>query len=362
MWFEISCQFTKRLRMLALVAVAVSFLATGQSVQAAEQLVIATTGGTFEKELRKYFFDPFTAATGIEVKTVSASGADTITRVKAMVASGNVEWDLYLAGEIQSASELHKTLNEDLTEFCRLYQSDADLVPNTCNHAGVLAGYGTTLLVYNTEAFPGRALRTWADFWDTKTFPGPRALPNFSDPWRVLAAALLADGVPQDKLFPLDVERALRKLDELKPNIALWWKSGDQSTQGFRNGEFVVGQMWQTRATTLKQEGQPIDWSLEQAFLVGDRWALIKGAPHRENALKFLKAFIDNKEGQARYSEVQIATPVRYSAMAMMSPAARKTIPTTPEVMAKLVVPDAKWINANSADLLVRWNTWIQQP
>ena len=41
--------------------------------------------------------------------------------------------------------------------------------------------------------------------------------------------ALLADGVAPSKLFPLDLDRAFHKLDQIKPNVAVWWKTGDQS-------------------------------------------------------------------------------------------------------------------------------------
>jgi putative spermidine/putrescine transport system substrate-binding protein len=56
-----------------------------------------------------------------------------------------------------------------------------------------------------------------------KGFPGTRALRN--DPQTVLEAALLADGVPRDKLYPLDVDRAFKKLEQIKPDIAVWWTS-----------------------------------------------------------------------------------------------------------------------------------------
>ena len=122
-----------------------------------------------------------------------------------------------------------------------------------------------------------------------------------------------------------------------------------------------MGQIWQTRATALKKEGQPLEWSQEQAFLVGDRWALVKNAPNRENALKFLEFFIAHKEGQAGWCEASTCTPISYSAMELLSPEARAAVPTSPEVMARLIVPDAEWINANNADLLERWNIWIQE-
>ena len=117
--------------------------------------------------------------------------------------------------------------------------------------------------------------------WDLDKFPGGRAFPNFDDPWRVLAAALLADGVSKEDLFPLDLDRAFRKLDTVRDDVTLWWKTGDQSVQGFRNGEYDLGQIWLTRAKAMKNEGLQIGWSYKASFLVGDRIALIKGAPNR---------------------------------------------------------------------------------
>ncbi len=326
-----------------------------------QQIVIATTGGTWERQMREHFFDPFTKETGIKVVTVSGTGAENVARVKAMVATGKIEWDLYQAGEIQAASDLHRTLNEDMTAFCAEYLADKDLLPDACNRSGVLSGYGTTLMVYNTESFPKGGPSNWRDFFDVERYPGPRALPNFNDPWRVMAAALLADGVEPKVLFPLDVDRALKKLNDLRPHVGLWWKTGDQSTQGFRTGEYVIGQIWQTRAAALKQEGQPLAWRQDQAFLVGDRWALIKNAPNRDNAIRFLRYFLDHPDAQAKVCEALVCTPARNSAAMAMGEAARAMVPTSPEVFDRLIKPDAEWINANTQLLIERWNEWNQQ-
>lgn len=328
---------------------------------AQEKVVIATTGGIWEAQMREYFFDPFTKETGIEVITVSGSASANTARIKAMVDANDMQWDLYQAGEIQAASDAFRALNEDMTAFCSAYQDNPDLLANACNSSGVLSAYGTTLIAYNTDVFKGEVPQSWADFWDVSTFPGSRALPNFNDPWRVLAAALLADGVAPSKLFPLDVDRAFAKMDEIKTHVGLWWKTGDQTVQGFRNGEYVMGQIWQTRASALKAEGQPLAWSQDQAFLVGDRWTIPKGAPNRANADRFLRYFLANVDAQAKRCEVATCTPVTRSAAARMSPEAQAAVPTSPEVLARLVIPDAAWINAHNAELLERWNAWILQ-
>ena len=69
---------------------------------------------------------------------------------------------------------------------------------------------------------------SWADFWDVKKFPGNRSL-CLSDSPRTLIFALLADGVPRDQLYPLDIDRAFKKLDQIKPHVKVWWREGTQS-------------------------------------------------------------------------------------------------------------------------------------
>lgn len=199
----------------------------------AAEIVVATTGGSYDRTLKETWFAPFEKATGIKVVTVVATDAEMRAKAQAMSQAKNVTWDMILNTEIWADSAGNRALSEDLTDFCKEFQSRTDLIMNTCSAAGVKYSVVATLMAYNAKELGGKKLATWSDFWDVKSYPGARSLPNLSDPWRVYAAALMADGVTSDKLFPIDVERALRKLDQLKPNVALWWRTGDQSQRGF---------------------------------------------------------------------------------------------------------------------------------
>ena len=326
----------------------------------AGQVVIATTGGAYDKALREAWFDPFTKKTGIEVVTVAATNAEMRAKAAAMVKTGNVAWDLYLEGEIQAGSDKHKSITEDLTEFCKQFSTRRDLVSDACLPGGARLQSTATLLAYKIGDPNAPRPESWADMWDTKKFPGGRAFPNFDDPWRVLAAALLADGVSRDTLFPLDVDRAFKKLDTIRPAVTVWWKTGDQSVQGFRNGDYTLGQIWLTRARALQNEGYPIGWSYKASFLVGDRIAMVRGAPDREEALKLMAFWLNSPEAQAKACEILSCTPPSSDAIAMMSDAARKTMPTTSDIQNNIVIPDAKWINDNTVMLLQRWNEWVR--
>lgn len=326
---------------------------------AKERVVIATTGGTYEKALRDAWFIPFTNETGIEVVTVSATDAEKRAKVTAMVQTNNVTWDLYLDGEIQAGSDAHYEITEDLSEYCRQFDDDTNLVADACTRGGARLQSTATLLAYKPGG-NGSDPKTWADMWNVDKFPGGRAFPNFDDPWRVLAAALLADGVAKEELFPIDVDRAFRKLDEIRPAVQLWWKTGDQSVQGFRNDEYRLGQIWLTRAKALQAEGFDIGWSYDGAFLVGDRIALIRGAKNRENALKLITYWLKNPSVQAKACEALSCTPPSQQAIFMMSQKARDSLPSSSDVERRIIAPDAQWINANMSMLIQRWNEWIR--
>ncbi|MBY5374716.1 extracellular solute-binding protein [Rhizobium leguminosarum] len=349
----------KRTKIKPLIA-ACLMLAGAGAAQAEEQVIIATTGGAYDAALRKFWFDPFTEKTGIKVVSVAATNAEMRAKAAAMVKTGNVTWDLYPDGEIQASAEAHRLTSEDLTEFCKSFQGRPDLVEDACVSAGARLFSTATLMAYDPTAFKDGNPLSWADMWNQAKFPGGRSFPNFDDPWRVMAAALLADGVPRDKLFPLDVDRALNKLDEIRPAISLWWKTGDQSVQGFRNGDYSMGQIWLTRANTLKAEGRQIAWSKQASFLVGDRLTIIKDAPNRANALKLIGYWLDHPEAQAGVCDELLCTPPSRQAIDLMSPAARAALPSDDDIRDYIVIPDAKWINDNAAMMLERWNAWIR--
>src|SRR5688572_15151890 len=100
---------TRRTRnAIASLAFALSLASAHATANAQEQVIIASTGGAYDRALTAAWFDPFTKETGIEVKVISATNAEMRAKAAAMVKSNNVSWDLYLEGEIQAASKAHR--------------------------------------------------------------------------------------------------------------------------------------------------------------------------------------------------------------------------------------------------------------
>jgi mannopine transport system substrate-binding protein len=319
-------------------------------------LVIRTTGGVFEAALRRNFFDPFTKATGVRVIGVAASDSEMQAKAAAMQAAGHVEWDIISPQftELQNLSGMLTDLGD-----CSSLPNVAGAMPGTCGRYGVLYLMGAQVMAYDAHAFPDRKPQGWKDFWDVEGFPGRRALSNSGAPFANMIAALIADGVPADKIFPLDVDRAFRKLDQIKPHIAVWWRTGDQSQQMWRGSDIAMSLMWSGRAFATKRGGFPLAWTYEDTLADFGAWAILKDCPHPKAARAFIDFYIGSTENDAAFSrEMGYATP-NLKAAALLTPDEKQDLITTPETFRKIIQMDPGWLEANRAAVIERWNKWV---
>jgi putative spermidine/putrescine transport system substrate-binding protein len=116
-----------------------------------------------------------------------------------------------------------------------------------------------------------KAPSNWAQFFDSKNFPGKRSIPN--NPAYVLPAALIASGVSMDKLYPLDVDRAFKKLDEIRKDVSVWWTAGAQPLQLLRDNEVQYAMAFSGRV--VGQDG--ISWTYNQASLNISYFCVVHG-------------------------------------------------------------------------------------
>jgi mannopine transport system substrate-binding protein len=333
---------------------AVLMIAVGVSADAyaqEQQIVVGTTGGSFLDGLKKHYFDPFTKQTGIKVVTSVADVGELWTKIRGMNRVGRVEWDVAFARPNHLISEVENIEKLDCNKMPNVQKYG---VEGACG-VGMLRYIGGGVLAFSKKAFPdnGPQPKTWADFWDTKKFPGPRSLQEpGGDAWNYMIA-LMADGVPRDKLFPLDIDRAERKLAELKPQIPVWWRSGDQSQQIIRDGEVVMALMWSNRALTLANQGVPVGVSWDGAIYDPTYWAILRNAPNRENAYKLLDFIMGNIEGHVGFFREIVADSSNKEVVKHYREEERKNSALEPANLNAMAHPDFEYV-AKNTDMLRR--------
>ena len=119
---------------------------------------------------------------------------------------------------------------------------------------------------FSKASFPEGKPRpsSWADFWDVKKSPRQAHAAILRRARRRLAPCRsrpAGDGVPADKLYPLDMQRAVKKLKELSPNV-IWWKNPSQPGQYLVTGEAVMVMNSVGRTNVLADQGAPVQYVL----------------------------------------------------------------------------------------------------
>ena len=320
---------------------------------AASDLTVISFGRADRAALVKAYVDPFAKSTGINTHSLSYDGQ--VTELTQMVKAGAPIWDVM---QVESRT---------LVQGCRLglfEKLDAsrlalpkDLIPGTVSECGVGIFAWSQALIYSDKL--QESPRSWADFWDTRKFPGKRALRRSAK--YTLEIALMADGVAPKDVYRLlgteaGVDRAFRKLDQIKKST-VWWEAAAQP-----GALMSAGWVSMTSAYTLwfdpEQERNlhtRIVWN--QSLYDIDSWAIPKGSPRRDEAYRFI-SFASAPEQQKVLSENLTYGPTSRAALNLLPPRLVGNLPSASANLADaLRIDSAFWIEHGDA-LERRFNNW----
>lgn len=352
-------QYTTQTRLLGLLAGAAGFLAAAGAASAAEQITFVSQGGAYQKAQTVAILDPAAKTLGITINQESIPDAWPVMR--SQVATGKPTWDVVDVASNFCLRGGEQGIVEKL-DFSKIPKAAAMPAEYRSDYSVVYETY-STILGYSTKKYADAAAapKSWADFWDVKKFPGRRSLRNH--PLATLEIALMADGVPADKLYPLDVDRAFRKLEEIKPHITVWWTSGAQSAQLLNDGEVDMIQAWNGRISAIMKEGAKVNYTYNQGVLQHTSLCVLKGAPNLATAYKFLNEAIDpvNQANLPLHIDYGPGNPKAFDAGVI--PAARvKELPSAPEnAKVQAMMSYAWWTSPAGEAAEKRWVSFMQK-
>jgi len=335
-----------------------ALIGAGPAEAQQKSITVSSWGGSFQKAQRDAWFNAIEKELGIVVKEETTSG---IADVRAQVASGRPTWDLSTQGAYSCAL---------LEKEGRLEKLDPAITGDPGVPADLKSDFWISQIVYSVsigwrkKPFGDKRPNGWSAFWDVKTFPGARSMRRH--PIYNLEAALIADGVPMDKLYPLDVDRAFRKLQDVKPHVLVWWNSGAQSVQVLQDGEVEMTQAWNGRiqAAMAEKEGRggALDITFDQQMLVSDCWLMPKGAPNKDLAMKAL-AIMMRPDMQATLPKFINYAPANNKAYdtGMITPAMAANLPNSPQNKDKGFTMSVDWWVQNADAMVKRFDAFLQQ-
>ncbi|GLU29723.1 ABC transporter substrate-binding protein [Brucella sp. NBRC 12950] len=332
-------------------------LSFGAGYASADQITFVSQGGAYQEAQTKAILDPVAEKLGITINQDSSPDAWPV--IKTQTETGKPVWDVIDTPAKDCIRGGEQGMIEKL-DFSQL-PNVKDMPVEYKSPYSVAYEFYSSVLAYNKEKFGDTPPQTWVDFWDVEKFPGTRALRNH--PLATLEAALIADGVPVDKLYPLDVDRAFKKLEKIKPFVTVWWTSGAQSAQLLADGEVDMTMAWNGRVSAVVKEGLPIGYTFNQGFLQYTSLCILKGAPNLETSVKFINAALD-PEIQANfpaYIDYGPANPAAYTTGKISSERAAE-MPSSPDNAKKQVlISDQWWSSKAGEEAQKRWAEFIQK-
>ena len=342
-------KLTRRHLIATTAALAVPAILRSTRAAAANELVFVGFGGTYQEGQTKALFEPFEKETGIKV--VQTTGVD-LAKLRAQLETKSVEWDLISLPDRQRYTAVRDGLLQKL-DYSII---DAkDIMPELVTADAVGGVTIPMLLTYSTKAYPNpdQAPKTWLDFWDPKKIPGPRGM--YNAPPYILEFALIADNVPKDKLYPLDVARAFKSLDRIKADVRVWWSQFPQPGILLKSGEISMTP-W-TRGISLILDGEPLGVSYDGAALTYECWVVPAEAPHAENAMRFINWALQPKP-QAELTKYIAFGPTNKNAMQYVDPKVAPLLSSNPANIAKGFFLSGDWWGPNLEKVTEQWNEW----
>jgi putative spermidine/putrescine transport system substrate-binding protein len=342
-----------------------AFWLMGSTFGHAETITIFVGGGSYGDAQIEAFVKPFEQETGIQVNAVRSEMP--FAKWSMAVETNTVDFDVGVTSHSNGLVGAKRGYYVPIDYSIYDPKEIEAFGPSLRYPWGIAGIVGAFALSFNTETLPeDKRPKNWADFWNVKDFPGNRTLHAMVTPsYTPLEEALLADGVAVEDLYPLDVKRAFRKLDEIKPHIRKWWESASEAMQLFNAKIVDMGINYDGRIAALKKGGVPVDLTYNQAKYYGAFWAIPKGAKNVAGAQKFIE-FATRGKQQARMAIVSGFSPANTNAYADIPDDVARTLVTSEENIKRAYPLNAEWYaevgedgKMNSERIMEMWNDWI---
>jgi putative spermidine/putrescine transport system substrate-binding protein len=305
------------------------------------QLVFVNWGGDAGPAYDAAYGRPFQEATGIVVRQ-DGSGP-TEGAIAAQAETGRPSWDIVdvdpFSAEALGRRGLMTPIDYDVVDRDKMREGFG------WEHSASAYFY-SYILAYDRRRYGDNPPRTMADFFDVENFPGRRSMYQWgAGMWE---AALLADGVAPEDLYPLDLDRAHAKIEALKEHVAGYWGGGAESQSILMNGDASMALIWSTRAKIIEEDsGGDIAWTWNEGLVAPGAMGVLANNPGgAEAAMQFI-AVAQDPERQLVMFRMMGQGPANPAADALLPPEEARYNPVDPENYAVQIPLDMAWYEEN---------------
>jgi putative spermidine/putrescine transport system substrate-binding protein len=321
---------------------------------AGRTLTVAGWGGDYQDAQEEAFFDAFSEATGASFQIKTAD----VDRMIEQVDQEAVTWDV-MTFPMEQAITLARENYFEAIDYAVVDKTQ--LFSEIALQYGVGAAYFSTVIVY-----PGGSSNVpqgWEDFWDVPPIVEGEELDPLSmralqhSPIGTLEFALLSDGVAKEDLYPLDVDRAFTRLDQIRDHVAVWYEDGKQPVELVVAAQVGMASAWNVRPWQLGVTDD-VRFQWYGGMLSADSWIVPRGAPNRDVAMDFIN-FATRAVPSANFCRLVPYGPVNPGSLELLRPDRADVLPTSMLNKSVQFVQNWNYWADNLDALTTRFNDWL---
>jgi putative spermidine/putrescine transport system substrate-binding protein len=330
----------------AIGAIALLAAAALSTMARADDLVVATFGGSFADITKTCNIGPFEKATGAKVALQLGNSVQHAAAIRAM--GGKPTYDVAyvdnsLAAQLQAEGLLAPLDTAKLTSY-----PDVDKSAFGPDNAYVAFEISATAITYNPKAVSPPPT-SWNDLFDPK-YKGRIAIGDITGTSgsQFLMAVNKLRGGTLDDMSP-----GFAAIKELADNSVTLYTQADQLVSLFQRGDIVIAPWYPDRTGAQIDKGLDLAVAYPKEGAVGIKPVLVipKGAPHLDLALKYVDAVL-SADQQTCFSSAEYAAPVNLKAT--LPERIRKIVPTGDDYK-NLWFPDPKVVASHLVEWTRRW-------
>lgn len=313
----------------------------------AGEVVWADFGGPTNESRQAAYFDGFADEHGVEVTSVPIEDA----LYYPMLEGEPGDYDVF---QVSAAEPLNYPGGaQELPE-----SAQSDLLPDDLRPYLLGGFYLGMAQGWLTDTFPDGGPQDWADFFDTETYPGTRAWPGqppfYDSSYEI---ALLADGVAPEDLYPLDLDRAIAKLDTIRDDL-VFYQSYAEVQQLLVSGSAAIAVSVTGQFNALRNAGEDVTVQWNQAFTTPQGFVLPPESGNPD-AVVALAEWMNDPEHQAVFVERTGYGPVNSEVFEHLDPELAATLANSPEHEDVVIAWDERWRAENKQAMLDTYTEWL---
>jgi putative spermidine/putrescine transport system substrate-binding protein len=305
-------------------------------------------GGPTGEAMKRVYYGPFAEKTGLKVLHDAPYDP---AKHKAQVDAARVTWDVVNGASLTAISFCRTGLLEPLDPSL-FDEIDPKFKTGDC---AVPINTYASVLAYDKK-FEASPPAGWADYFDLEKYPGKRGM------WKSvglhqLEIALLADGVSPEELYPLDLDRAIAKLDTIKDQI-VFYESLAQGGEQMLSGAVVMTDTAGQRGMAASRDGAQFLPQWNQAVIAWEAYGIPKGSKNKQAAQALLR-YMGTAEAQSRVAgEAGMGSTAKDPVEAPGLDALHQLWLPAGDNLKTAVTVDPAWWADHYDEATERFNTW----